>query len=87
MKFIITGRELTLGKLELITPLVCFRELKLKALIIENFISPEEKRKILSRAYFDEDEDIWKVSLHRAPVMLFLLLSNLQFKLSPTSVI
>ncbi|KAK4295819.1 hypothetical protein Pmani_031640 [Petrolisthes manimaculis] len=40
---------------------VLTRELKLKALIIENFISPEEKRKILSRAYFDEDEDIWKV--------------------------
>ncbi|XP_066968368.1 kinesin-like protein KIF3B isoform X4 [Macrobrachium rosenbergii] len=40
---------------------VLTRELKLKALIIENFISPEEKRKILSRAYFDEDEDVWKV--------------------------
>nr|XP_027224336.1 kinesin-II 95 kDa subunit-like [Penaeus vannamei]XP_027224340.1 kinesin-II 95 kDa subunit-like [Penaeus vannamei] len=40
---------------------VLTRELKLKALIIENFISPEEKRKILSRAYFDEDEDVWKL--------------------------
>nr|XP_045581612.1 kinesin-like protein KIF3B isoform X1 [Procambarus clarkii]XP_045581613.1 kinesin-like protein KIF3B isoform X2 [Procambarus clarkii]XP_045581614.1 kinesin-like protein KIF3B isoform X1 [Procambarus clarkii] len=40
---------------------VLTRELKLKALIIENFISPEEKRKILSRAFFDDDEDVWKV--------------------------
>ncbi|XP_069939114.1 kinesin-like protein KIF3B isoform X4 [Cherax quadricarinatus] len=40
---------------------VLTRELKLKALIIENFISPEEKRKILSRAFFDDDEDIWKL--------------------------
>ncbi|XP_071537776.1 kinesin-like protein KIF3B isoform X2 [Panulirus ornatus] len=40
---------------------VLTRELKLKALIIENFISPEEKRKILSRAFFDDDEDVWKL--------------------------
>ncbi|XP_076066505.1 kinesin-like protein KIF3B isoform X2 [Oratosquilla oratoria] len=40
---------------------VLTRELKLKALIIENFISPEEKRKILARAFFDDDEDVWKV--------------------------
>ena len=37
------------------------RELKLKALIIENFIPVEEKNKVLARSYFDEDEDMWKV--------------------------
>lgn len=68
-----------MGKLELITPHVCFRELKLKALIIENFISPEEKRKILSRAYFDEDEDIWKVCVQGAPVMMCIWSSAINY--------
>ncbi|XP_042197725.1 kinesin-like protein KIF3B isoform X2 [Callorhinchus milii] len=36
------------------------RELKLKHLIIENFIPLEEKNKIMNRAYFDEEEDQWK---------------------------
>ncbi|NXS94615.1 KIF3C protein, partial [Jacana jacana] len=36
------------------------RELKLKYLIIENFIPPEEKNKIMNRLYFDGDEDQWK---------------------------
>nr|KAG5685609.1 hypothetical protein BaRGS_022173 [Batillaria attramentaria] len=35
------------------------RELKLKYLIIENFIPPEEKTKLMSRAIYDEDEDAW----------------------------
>ncbi|KAL4225445.1 Kinesin-like protein kif3c [Mactra antiquata] len=37
------------------------RELKLKMLIIENFIPPEDKTKIQNRAYYDEDEDMWKL--------------------------
>ncbi|KAG7257445.1 hypothetical protein CRUP_006127 [Coryphaenoides rupestris] len=37
------------------------RELKLKHLIIENFIAMEEKNKIVSRAFFDEEDDRWKV--------------------------
>ncbi|XP_069740064.1 kinesin-like protein KIF3B isoform X3 [Narcine bancroftii] len=36
------------------------RELKLKHLVIENFIPLEEKNKIINRAYFDEEEDQWK---------------------------
>uniref|UniRef100_A0A8C5PVY2 Kinesin-like protein n=1 Tax=Leptobrachium leishanense TaxID=445787 RepID=A0A8C5PVY2_9ANUR len=36
------------------------RELKLKHLIIENFIPLEEKNKMLNRGYFDEEEDQWK---------------------------
>ncbi|NXN96279.1 KIF3C protein, partial [Rhinopomastus cyanomelas] len=36
------------------------RELKLKYLIIENFIPPEEKNKIMNRLYFDGDEEQWK---------------------------
>ncbi|XP_070565590.1 kinesin-II 95 kDa subunit-like [Ptychodera flava] len=38
------------------------RELKLKMLIIENFIPPEEKTKITNRSVFDEEEDIWKLT-------------------------
>ncbi|XP_064600484.1 kinesin-like protein KIF3B isoform X2 [Liolophura sinensis] len=37
------------------------RELKLKMLIIENFIPPEEKNKIMNRSYFDDEEDSWKL--------------------------
>lgn len=38
------------------------RELKLKLLIIENFIPPEEKTKIVTRSVFDEEEDCWKLT-------------------------
>ena len=37
------------------------KELKLKYLIIENFIPEEEKNKILSRIHLDEEEDCWTV--------------------------
>ncbi|XP_076338911.1 LOW QUALITY PROTEIN: kinesin-like protein KIF3B [Tachypleus tridentatus] len=37
------------------------KELKLKYLIIENFIPPEEKNKILGRVTFDEDDEQWKL--------------------------
>ncbi|XP_006792792.1 kinesin-like protein KIF3C isoform X2 [Neolamprologus brichardi] len=36
------------------------RELKFKYLIIENFIPPEEKNKIMNRLVFDPEEDQWK---------------------------
>ncbi|KAM4692950.1 kinesin-like protein KIF3C [Discoglossus pictus] len=36
------------------------RELKFKYLIIENFIPPEEKNKIMNRLYYDSEEDQWK---------------------------
>lgn len=38
------------------------RELKLKHLIIENFIPMEEKNKIVTRATFDEEDDLWKMT-------------------------
>uniref|UniRef100_A0A8C1KWG2 Kinesin-like protein n=1 Tax=Cyprinus carpio TaxID=7962 RepID=A0A8C1KWG2_CYPCA len=38
------------------------RELKLKHLIIENFIPLEEKNKIVTRATFDEEDDLWKMT-------------------------
>ncbi|XP_030642735.1 kinesin family member 3Cb [Chanos chanos] len=37
------------------------KEMKFKNLIIENFIPPEEKNKIINRLYFDSEEDQWKV--------------------------
>ncbi|KAK6972865.1 Kinesin-like protein kif3b [Biomphalaria glabrata] len=37
------------------------RELKLKMLIIENFIPTEDKVKIQNRAFFDEEDDTWKL--------------------------
>ncbi|MEE6507883.1 hypothetical protein FKM82_017222 [Ascaphus truei] len=38
------------------------RELKLKHLIIENFLPMEEKNKIMNRSFFDEEEDQWKLN-------------------------
>ncbi|KAK0175421.1 hypothetical protein PV327_009172 [Microctonus hyperodae] len=37
------------------------KELKLKYLIIDNFIPVEEKNKILSRVRFDDDEETWVI--------------------------
>lgn len=37
------------------------RDLKLKMLIIENFIPPEEKVKLQNRARYNEDEDQWEL--------------------------
>ncbi|KAE8293022.1 Kinesin-like protein KIF3B [Larimichthys crocea] len=37
------------------------RDLKLKHLIIENFIPLEEKNKIVNRAYFDDEDEYWKM--------------------------
>lgn len=37
------------------------RELKYKYLLIENFIPPEEKNKIMNRLHFDSEEDQWKL--------------------------
>ncbi|XP_034432696.1 kinesin family member 3Cb [Hippoglossus hippoglossus] len=37
------------------------RELKYKYLLIENFIPPEEKNKIMNRLHFDGEEDQWRL--------------------------
>ncbi|XP_003703234.1 kinesin-like protein 68D [Megachile rotundata] len=54
------------------------KELKLKYLIIENFIPEEEKNKILSRIHLDEEEDCWVVKDPEP--------SSIEFIRRPTSV-
>ena len=48
-------RDLELTQEELL------KELKLKYLIIENFIPNEEKERVLGRAQFDEEADLWRL--------------------------
>lgn len=43
------------------TQLELTRELKYKYLLIENFIPPEEKNKIMHRLQFDSEEDQWRL--------------------------
>nr|XP_020463655.1 kinesin-like protein KIF3B [Monopterus albus] len=52
---IITRQELEQTQNELT------RELKYKYLLIENFIPPEEKNKIMNRLHFDSEEDQWRL--------------------------
>ncbi|KAI1280416.1 Kinesin-like protein Klp68D [Halotydeus destructor] len=48
------------------------KELKLKYLIIDNFIQPEEKSKLLSKVIYDEEEDDWKLIPMQASATLLL---------------
>ncbi|XP_028998004.1 kinesin-like protein KIF3C [Betta splendens] len=58
------------------------RELKFKYLIIENFIPPEEKNKIMNRLTFDPEEDQWKFQ----PLVPAEIKSS-QMKKRPTSAV
>lgn len=39
------------------------RDIKLRQLIIENFIPKDESEKLTNRLYFDPDEDKWKLKV------------------------
>jgi hypothetical protein len=45
-----------------------YRDLKKKYLIIENFIPPAERMKILQRAEYDDNEEKWKLKPITIPV-------------------
>ncbi|KAJ8355502.1 hypothetical protein SKAU_G00182960 [Synaphobranchus kaupii] len=59
------------------------RELKLRYLIIENFIPPEEKNKIMNRLVFDGEEDQWKFQ----PFVQTENSKSVQMKRRPTSAV
>ncbi|KAK6307534.1 hypothetical protein J4Q44_G00226820 [Coregonus suidteri] len=59
------------------------RELKFKYLLIENFIPPEEKNKIMNRLHFDSEEDQWRFR----PFVTSESKSAHQVKRRPTSVV
>ncbi|XP_043233135.1 kinesin-like protein KIF3B [Amphibalanus amphitrite] len=46
------------------------KELKLKCLILENFVPAEERAKLLQRAVLDEDEDRWRLAERGGPARL-----------------
>lgn len=58
------------------------RELKLKYLIIENFIPPEEKNKIMNRLFLDYEEEQW-----RFQPLVPAGVSSSQMKKRPTSAV
>lgn len=58
------------------------RELKLKYLIIENFIPPEEKNKIMNRLFLDCEEEQWKFQ-----PLVPAGINNNQMKKRPTSAV
>ena len=37
------------------------KDLKLQYLIIDNFIPPEEKERLMARLRYDDEEDVWKM--------------------------
>ncbi|XP_054280816.1 kinesin-like protein KIF3B isoform X3 [Macrosteles quadrilineatus] len=57
-------RELEMTQNELL------KDLKLRLVIIENFIPHEERRRILSRLFYDEGLDAWKVMPESEPVQV-----------------
>ncbi|CDQ85595.1 unnamed protein product [Oncorhynchus mykiss] len=59
------------------------RELKFKYLLIENFIPPKDKNKIMNRLHFDSDEDQWRFR----PFVPSESKSSQQVKRRPTSVV
>ena len=48
------------------------KELKLKMLIIDNFISPSDKEKLMSRAAYDDETDLWILQANLFQKHLFL---------------
>ncbi|XP_046682025.1 kinesin-like protein KIF3B isoform X2 [Homalodisca vitripennis] len=57
-------RELEMTQNELL------KDLKLRLVIIENFIPHEERRRILSRLFFDEGLDAWKIMPESEPAQV-----------------
>ena len=75
-------RDLELTQEELL------KELKLKYLLIENFIPVEDKEKILARARYDEEEDVWRLggsrpasgNIYLYVYLYYILLAVLPFR-------
>lgn len=43
---------------------------KLRLLIIDNFIPPEEKKRISSRLFYDDEDDVWRVMPESEPLKI-----------------
>lgn len=72
-------RELELTQNELL------KDLKLKMLIIDNFVPREERKRILSRLFYDEEDDIWKVMPDSEPNHYIPFLKSNQLFRRPTT--
>lgn len=46
------------------------RDYKLRLLIIDNFIPPEEKKRISSRLFYDDEEDAWRLMPESEPTKI-----------------
>lgn len=62
--------------------LFCSRDPHCRQLILESFVPPDEKMKVFDRAYYDEDEEEWKLKPLARPerqvnyVLYFILSIN-----------
>lgn len=57
-------RELEMSQNELM------KALKLNMIILENFIPKEEKKRAMSRLYYDDEEDIWRTMPESEPIQV-----------------
>uniref|UniRef100_A0A1B6D848 Kinesin-like protein n=1 Tax=Clastoptera arizonana TaxID=38151 RepID=A0A1B6D848_9HEMI len=61
------------------------KDIKLKILVIDNFVPREERKRLLSRLFHDDEDDVWKVMPDSEPSHYIPFLKSNKFFRRPTS--